>query len=103
MLSLLNEPTVLPEVGVHDVRHVWHADRGVEVGLADEELGARHEVAQLEARDLAAEGVLQLLAEALDHREAAVRAPQQHLQQTRNGGAALNRRILKTSAFCHLS
>ena len=67
-------------MGVHDVRHVGHADRGVEVGLADEELGARHEVAQLEARDLAAEGVLQLLAEALDHREAAVRAAQQHLQ-----------------------
>ena len=73
-------------MGVHDVGHVWHADRGVEVGLADEELGARHEVAQLEARDLAAEGVLQLLAQALDHREAAVRAAQQHLQQTTNGG-----------------
>ena len=62
-----------------------HADRRVEVRLADEELGPRHEVAQLEPRDLAAERALELLAEALDHGEAAVRAAQEHLESDRCG------------------
>lgn len=69
----------LPKVRVHDVRHVRHAHRRVEVRLADEQLRPRHQVPQLQPRDLAAEGVLQLLAEALDDGEAAVRAAQEHL------------------------
>ena len=69
-----------PEVWVHDVGHVRHAHRRVEVRLADEQLRPRHQVAQLQPRDLAAERVLQLLAEALDHGEAAVRAAQEHLE-----------------------
>ena len=65
-----------------------HADRRVEVRLADEELGPRHEVAQLQPRDLAAERVLQLLAEALDHGEAAVGAAEQHLGEEAGAGDA---------------
>ena len=65
-----------------------HADRRVEVRLADEELGPRHEVAQLEPRDLAAERALELLAEALDHGEAAVGAAEQHLGEETAAGDA---------------
>ena len=57
-----------------------HAHRRVEVGLADEQLRPRHQVAQLQPRDLAAESHLQLLAEALHDGEAAVRAAEEHLQ-----------------------
>ena len=81
-----------------------HADRRVEVRLADEELRPRHQVAQLQPRDLAAERVLQLLAEALDHGEAAVGAAQQHLGQAAAGGASASAshslRAAADSAFC---
>ena len=68
-----------PEVRVHDVRDVRHADGGVEVRLPNEKLGPGHQIAQLQSRDLPAERVLQVLAERLADREAAVGAAEQNL------------------------
>lgn len=80
-----------PEVRVHDVRDMRHAHGGVEVCLPDKELWPGHQVAQLQSRDLAAERVLQVLAERLADGEAAVGAAEQDLADAVHGGEHVDR------------
>ena len=59
--------------------------------LHDEELRSGHEVPELQPRDLAAERVLQTLAQGLHHGEAAVRAAQQQLGDAVHRGEDVDR------------
>ncbi len=86
------------EVRVHDVCHLRHAHGPAQVRLADEQLRPRHQVAQLQPRDLAAERVVQAdggqrgvpvrrhalrpapHAQGLHHGKATVGAAEQHLR-----------------------